>query len=279
MIRRRAECGFVLVSHEQCAGQAAVLARCLGGAFAPPADRDCLFLAAAHAFDGLAELDAAPPLSPAGQPLQFEELPVLQQIGAWDRTTRLAQQLEPRSAALLGLHALQWSSRPELHRGQSQRDLFAFNRQQHLELERLERLRPTLGLRNDVPTHFGLPEMSVTLTPAEVALHRDLSLLRLVIELAGEACSHSVISRCIGYFAPAAGVATVAVQSRWRDEEHLEVANWPFATGEVRLTIIRRVVPARRYGSAEELQAVIGQTPTSEMSVLLTKGLIAVKEG
>lgn len=271
MIRRRAECGFVLISQQQCALRAGELLRQIGGAFAAPADPQSTILAAEHAFDGFAELDAAIPVSDRGVPMQMEELPVLDQVQGWETTTRLAQGLPPRSAALLGLLALQWSARPELHRGESLRELFAFNRQQHMELERLEHHRPILGLRNDVATHYGLPDKSVTPTPAEAAVLRDLSLLRMALELSAEACSHSVVTRCIGYFAPAVGAEVAAVHIRWMDEQHLGVTRWPFVGDRLTLNVRQQVVPARRYADAGDLRRMLAEVPEVDTPLQLVK--------
>ncbi len=271
MIRRRAECGFVLISQQQVALRAGELLRQIGGAFAAAADPQSAIIAAQHAFDGFAEVDAAWPVSDRGVPMQMDELPVLEQVQAWDATTRLAQELPARAAALLGLLALQWSARPELHRGESLRELFAFNRQQHMELERLEHHRPILGLRNDVATHYGLPDKSVTPTPTEAAVLRDLSLLRLALELSAEACSHSVVTRCIGYFAPAIGAEVAAVHTRWIDEQHLAVAGWPFVGEGLKLNIHQQVVPARRYLDARELRQTLADSSRVDSSLQLVK--------
>ena len=271
MIRRRAECGFVLIAQQQCALRAGELLRQIGGAFAAAADAQSAIIAAEHAFDGFVELDAAMPVSARGVPMQMEELPVLQQVQGWETTTRLAQELPPRAAALLGLLALQWSARPELHRGESLRELFAFNRQQHMELERLEKHRPILGLRNDVATHYGLPDKSVTPTPAEAGVLRDLSLLRMALELSAEACSHSVVTRCIGYFAPAIGAEVVPVHTRWIDEQHLAVTRWPFVGDSLELNIRQQVVPARRYADAGELGRILADVAGVDTSLQLVK--------
>lgn len=269
MIRRRAECGFVLISQRECALCAAELLRQVGGMFAPPSDPQSTVLAAEHAMDGFAELGAA--VSVRGMPMRSEELPVLDQLQAWEQTTRLAQELPPRAATLLGLLALQWSARPELHRGQSQRELFAFNRQQHLELERLERHRPILGLRNDVATHYGLPDKSVTPTPAEAAILRDLSLLHMALELAGEACSHSTVTRCIGYFAPAIGAEVVPIHTRWVGDQHLAVTRWPFVPSSLTLNIRQDVIPPRRYATADELHKALAESSLVNSPIQLVK--------
>ena len=271
MIRRRAQCGFVLISQQQVALCAAELLRHTGGAFAPPADPPSTLLSAEHAFDGFADLDAAVPVSTRGVPLPMDELSVLDQLQAWEKTTRLAQDLPPRSATLLGLLALQWSARPELHRGESQRELFGFNRQQHMELERLEHHRPILGLRNDIPTHYGLPDKSITPTPAEAALLRDLSLLRMVLELSDEACSHSILTRCIGYFATAIGADVLPLHTRWVDEQHLAVTRWPYIPGSLALNIRQQVIPPRRYADDNELNKALSASPPVDSPLQLVK--------
>ena len=271
MIRRRVQCGFVLIAQQQVALCAAELLRQTGGAFAPSADPPSTLLAAEHAFDGFADLDAAVPISARGVPMRMDELSVLDQLQAWEKTTRLAQDLPPRSATLLGLLALQWSARPELHRGESLRELFGFNRQQHMELERLEHHRPILGLRNDIPTHYGLPDKTVTPTPAEAALLRDLSLLHMVLELSAEACSHSILTRCIGYFAPAIGADVLPLHTRWIDEQHLGVTRWPFLPDRLSLNIRQQVVPPRRYATAEELHKALADSPAVDSPLQLVK--------
>jgi len=301
MICRRNQHGLVLIPQEEAARIAGQLARQLGGEIEKPANIEAMVRAAAMSQRGWAEFDDFLAVDARGLPAEAEDAPRLEQIAAWEQTTRLAweetEQAEwvwagqaaggsvipleadtcaRRAASFLSILALQWLAHPALHRGESRRENFAFNQLQHLELERLEKVRELLGLREDVPTRHGLPEAGADLpyaqlTRAERELVREVRLLEVVLETAREACGHTVVQRPLGVAARRWEAPETLVRCQWRKDERLVMSPWLFESEGMTLEFSARCVAPRRYRDAADLRQAVAAASEMRLSVELAK--------
>jgi hypothetical protein len=271
---------MVLIPQHEVARVAALLARDVGCAVQPPAQPAALALACEHSQRGWEELDDFPAPDAAGLPSEADDLPRTEQIAAWRRTTdaawELAQQDEAslRAAALLSIAAMQWSTRPALHRGETRRETFDFNCLLHREAERLEPLKEQLGLRQELPTRHGLPEALEEhgqLSRTERELVREVRLLELLLELASEICAHTVVERAVGVVSSAWDAPERLVRARWSPGSNgLQVAPWLFMARRHQLEIRAAAIAPRRYRDSGELRQALRQGNEVMTTVILT---------
>lgn len=268
MIRRRSSNLFILIPQAQPAQAAANLVDQIGNAMHPP-ERPaevayCLRLQAA----GFAELDATPPLNPTGRPANFNELSITRQLHAWAVSSAAAEAASPYAGLLASILSLQRSA--AIAKGQlTLRENFEVNKHQHLEIERQERLRPAIGLSNDTPMRNGLPEYSAELSDAQHQLIYDYRLILLLQSMALEMCTHQ---RVFGDFpsTPAKpGGDSLAIHFRWIDAARLCLSPWPFAPGEIAVTITGLAVPAKAYDHELELHEAMASAPQHLLQITL----------
>lgn len=95
-----------LITHPDHGRVAGVLAEHWGGAaFAVPAPREALILAATHHDDGWAELDGRPAFNAdAGRPAHFLELPLPETVGPYGRGVDTVYDRDPHAGALVSMH-------------------------------------------------------------------------------------------------------------------------------------------------------------------------------
>lgn len=188
MIRRRFDGGCLLIAQSEHARVAAEIASSIGGAFAAPSDVMQLAAALRAHSSGFVTLDDHPPLSPAGRPASFDELPLPTLLDAWSRSSESALVDGPYLGMLVSLLCLQRTA--AVATGvRSLRETFQINKLQHRQIEIQEQLRPQSGLRSDLPTHYGLPEAHADLTDAEAQFFYDYRLMLFCIQLSLEICA------------------------------------------------------------------------------------------
>ena len=253
MIRRRADASFLLITQSCYARAAASLVPCIGGAtFSSPGNRAGLQSAVAIAESGFDRLDENPILSPTGRPMHFGEftLPIL--LSTWSRSADAAEPAGHYPAFLVSLLALQRSAILGKS-AQTLREVFEVNKQQHREIERLERLRPVMGLRNDIPMRYGLPDRAAILNPAEQNAVYDYHLLVMLLQLTLEVAIHQRISGDLGPFPTSPAGNSVILHFRWTDATHLSLTPWPFACPTCELILAATPIPSRLFDHEQEL--------------------------
>ena len=269
MIRRRAENSYLLITQGAYAAAAASLTPHLGGeTFAPSIHGQQLASAVALAESGFVPVDDRPVLSPTGRPMHFAELPPATLIDIWTQSAVNAESVGACEGFLVSLQTLQRSVTLG-KTAQSLRDIFSINKTEHLEIERLERLRPQLGMRNDIPMRYGIPASGIDLLPAEGQLLYDYYLMVLLQQITIEIAQHQLVFGSIGNFPTSTQGNHTQIKFRWTDTEHLNLSPWPFVPSPITLAIPALKIPHRVYDHEEELfEACTDGIPTGINTIL-----------
>jgi hypothetical protein len=252
MIRRRVEGGFLLVRQAEHARLAAELLNSLGGRFAQPCLGPELMAAAKLHESGFDDVDNRPMLDAAGRPMHFAALPRTALLHAWEKSSQNAEAAGAYQGMLVSVLSMQRAAAlPTTVR--TTRELFETNKHQHLEIERQERLRPVLGLRNDVSMRHGLPDTAVLFTEAEARFVYDYRLLVMLSQLTLEMCVHQPLRGDLLPCPSKPEEEAASIHFWWTDEHWLELDPWPFAVKELPMTFRAKVVPNRNYDHEIEL--------------------------
>lgn len=257
MIRRRVENHYLLVTQEALATAAASLAQHL----VHPGNPSQLAAALQLSERGFQAVDQRPMLDSAGRPLPFNELSPLTLVEIWKTSAGQAEEAGAYCGFLVSLQTLQRCLALGKNT-QSLRDVFAVNKAQHLEIERLERLRPQLGMRNDIPLRYGIPEQHIQLLPAEEQALADYQLMLLLQQLTLEIARHKLVF----------GVINRDLHFRWTDAQHLILNPWPFAPSTLTLHLAACKIPLRVYDHEEELFAACQEGIPTTIPAVLSPG-------
>jgi hypothetical protein len=111
MIRKRVGDQFWLITQQDHARVAGVLARAVGNRqFAPPANPDVVYAAVDAHDDGWPLHDDAPTLNEAGLPADVFELPRSTEHPVWLESALRATRIDPYAGLLVSLHGLSLSA-------------------------------------------------------------------------------------------------------------------------------------------------------------------------
>jgi hypothetical protein len=271
MIRRRLPdvpglpARFALITQDDHARVAGVLASKLTGtACYPRPEPFDAFVAATTVHDaGWIEHDDprrgfGPRLNQEGLPQDVFETTRDVAMRVWPGAPDAAAAHGPWAELLASLHILALSAYATSPTGFNHEKLdtstlparFAFNKFQHREIERQERLRTTLGLRRDLPLNMGLADEGV-----DAGEDRVRSLLRWLqaMDVCSLAlcCTTPPMDRTQDVHArPGDGGEALSLR---RVGDDLVVSPWVWPVERVEVTIPAVVVPARAYSSREEL--------------------------
>lgn len=273
MIRRRLPATpgepprFALISQDDHARVAGVLASQLTGTsrYLKPEPFEA-FVAATELHDaGWPEHDDpargfGPQLSKDGFPLDVFETTREVAMRVWPGAPEAAASRGPWAELLASLHILALSAYATSDTGINHEKIdtstlparFDFNKFQHREIERQERLRATLGLRRDLPLSMGLAEEGVDEGEDKVRwLLRWLQAMD-VCSLA-LCCTTPPMDRTQDVHAGPGEVGETL--SLRRDGNDLVVSPWVWPVERIEITIPAVTVPARRYAGREDLAA------------------------
>lgn len=213
--------------------------------------------------------DDKPTLNAKGQPIDvFESTPEIA-LRVWQAgSERAAESGDDYAALLVSLHVLSLSIRataapmPPAHETMlsgNPKTRFEVNRFQHYQIELQERLRRKLGLPVDVPMRHGLVEDAKTQAELELQFHfRMLQALDL-ISLA--LCCTTPPVEQITNVIPRPGSRPITLNVKHGGQGVLHVSPWLFKPAAMKLRVPYRTVPARSYGSADELRATYRSAP------------------
>ncbi len=251
MIRRRSGDSYILITQREHAHLAAEIAPAVGGAFAPPSNPEWLEMALRLHSIGMEPLDAAPPLSAAGRPANFDELPVITLLNAWSTSVEKALSAGAYPAMLVSLLCLQRTA--AIAAGACTiKENFEINRVQHRQVELQEQLRPQLGLRQDRNFRFGLPESTDDLSEIELAFYYDYRLMLLCISLALEICARRKVKAQLAPTPAAPSAESITVACDLLNPARCVLFPFPLKS-PLELNFTGRRVSARIYDHEMEL--------------------------
>lgn len=277
MIRRQTSEGYWLFAQHDHAVLAGDLARQLGNAqFAPPEPFEPVIQGIANHDAGWPLHDAHPTLSPAKIPLDVFESARQITHRVWLESANRATAIDPYAGLLVCLHGLALSAmsvstnQPAKFDPQQLRQQFDLNKFQHQMIERLERLRPQVGLRIDRPLRLGLADGWTE--PAEDRLRHNFRLLQAMDLLSLSICCTTPPDFIPGHVHTRPGSPTVKLQATRPTPHELRVSPWPFGVRRFEVSVPYRVVPERTYQSDAELQVVYATAETKTLAVTIVAG-------
>lgn len=273
MIRRLAGEQFWLVSQNDHARFAGVIAACIGGQFALPDPREAVLDAVSSHDAGWPSHDDAPTLNSKGQPLNVFEISMGLATKVWASSAERAKAKGFYTALLVSIHQLHLShyatqDGPFPHeRAKSSADQFTLNKFQHQQVELQESLRRELQLRTDLPLHFGLAARGTG--PAEDALSYHYGLLSLCDRLSLQLCMGRLLFPQMDDVSPAPGAEPVKMTTQMIDDHTVSVDPWPFATGPFDVKVPYRAVSGKPFANEAALRAAYQKSPVEKTQLSL----------
>ena len=259
MIRRLAGEQFWLITQNDHARFAGVIAACIGGQFALPEPREAVLEAVSSHDAGWPIHDDAPTLNDKGQPLNVFEISMGLATKIWSSSAERAKAKGPYTALLVSIHQLHLSHYATQttgafphERAKSSADQFTLNKFQHQQVELQESLRSELKLHTDLPLHLGLAAAGTD--PAEDALSYHYGLLSLCDRLSLQLCMGRLLFPEMDDIAPAPGAAPLKMTTQMIDDHTLAVDPWPFATGPFDVKVPYRVVSGKAFNNESALR-------------------------
>ena len=270
MIRRHDAERFLLISQHDHALLSGKLAEALGNQrFAPPDPRDQVIQATALHDNGWRDPDERPTLNPKGLPTDVFENPLPLSLEAWAASADYAEQnTSPYTALLVSLHGHHLSAFAAGN-PHTASEVFELRKFQQREIERQERLRQCLGLRNDIPRNIGL---AVGSGPAEDQLAYNFGVIQVADRISlGILCTKLVFPEIPNIRTrPQAQPMTLKLQRP--DMNTLCVDPWPFGPQQLDLSVPCRPVPARAYSAEQELHELFGAAPIEHVHIVIRPG-------
>ena len=263
MIRRRSDGGCFLIAQSEHARVAAEIASSIGGAFAAPSNVASLAGALRAHSSGFTALDACPPLSAAGRPASFDELPLVTLLDAWARSSELALTAGRYAGMMVSLLCFQGAAAVS-NGSRTLRETFELNKLQHRQIEIQEQLRPQLGLRSDLPTRYGLPDAHAELNDAESRFFYEYRLMLFCINLALELCTARNIVGRLAPTPPAPGRDGIPVEYRMRNSGRYTLVPFPLMS-PLTLTISGKHLRQDVYDHEMELHEALSAAPASRL--------------
>jgi hypothetical protein len=272
MIRRREPQGLWLITQQDHALLSGELARHIGNAqFLRPEPYELTLTGIAQHDCGWFLHDDRPILSHARLPLDVFETPRQVSHQVWLESARRAENIDPYVGLLVCLHVLGLSAltvsanQPARFDVQQLRQQFDLNKFQHAIIERLERLRGTLGFQIDKPLRLGLGDGWTD--PKEQQLAHGFRYLQAMDQLSLAICCTTAPENMTTPLHTRPGSPTLKLQLHRPDSRTLLVKPWPFDQPSLRFTIPYRPVPDRIYLSDDELHAVYAAAPIETFEI------------
>lgn len=277
MIRRQTTEGFWLITQHDHAAVAGALARHLGNEqFVRPDPFEATVLGITHHDSGWPLHDDHPTLSAARLPLDVFESPRQITHRVWLESANRAIAIDPYAGLLVCLHGLALSAasvsanQPAKFDPQQLRQQFDLNKFQHQMIERIEHLRPQVGLRIDRPLRLGLADSWTE--PAEEMLKYNLRMLQAMDVLSLSICCTTPPDFIAAHVPPTPGAQGVKLKITRPTPNEVRVSPWVFGVAHLEVSVPYRLVPQRTYLSDAELQVVYATAETKSLSVAVLPG-------
>ena len=278
MIRHRRGDEFLLIAQHDHALLAGQFARQIGNRqFAAPSPFDETVEGVSLHDCGWPLHDERPTLNDDGLPLHVLESPMAVAIPVWSESAKLAaERAGDYPGLLVSLHVMALSAIAQTHdrtpheRARDARDMFDLNKFQHRQAEHQEALRRRLGMRADLPLRLGLAEPGRD--EGEDLLLFNYNLLKTCDRLSLDLCCSEDLFESVEEVYPRPGARPVTLKLGHRGEGSMTVTPWPFGVGRLESEVPCRRVPARRYGSPEELHEVLAGAQPDVLPVRLEPG-------
>jgi hypothetical protein len=221
--------------------------------------------------------DERPTLDEQGRPRDVFHTPHVITLPLWMESARRAAEADPYAGLLVSLHVLALSASSRLPAQPATerpfdpdraRERFELNRFQHAQIELQESLRQRLGLRTDLPLHFGLAESAAD--PREQKLVFDFRLLQAMDFLSLAICCTQPPGQETGpvYLHP--GGMMRPLKLRRTTADRLGVNPWPFALARIESTIRYRAIPAGPYRNEQDFHGALAEAPEQTLCCTLS---------
>jgi hypothetical protein len=277
MIRRQTSDGYWLIKQNDHAVLAGEMARHLGNAqVVRPDPFESTLLGIANHDAGWPLHDDRPTLSAAKIPLDVFESPRQITHKVWLESANRAIAIDPYAGLLVCLHGLSLSAasvsanQPAKFDPQQLRQQFDLNKFQHQMIERLEHLRPKVGLRIDRPLRLGLADSWTE--PAEEMLKYNLRMLQAMDVLSLSICCTTPPDFISAHVSPTPGAQGVKLKITRPTPNEIRVSPWLFDVAKFEVSVPYRVVPQRTYQSNAELQVVYATAEIKSLPVTVVAG-------
>ncbi|CAN5617566.1 hypothetical protein BH10PLA1_BH10PLA1_17620 [soil metagenome] len=258
MIRREENGKFILIAQDDHAKLSGEMSKHIGnGAFesllarSPEWGQRAINAIALHD-SGWPEHDNAPTINTRQQPRDVFESKHDMSMELWTASADHAQAVDPYEGLMVSLHGLALSvialsdvmhqfSRKNLA---YTRERFDLNRFQHNEVERQSALRTQLGLRMDLPLHYGLTDLG--LDPREDLLIHHFRTLQAMDRLSlALCCTRSPFESIDLPHHP--GNPLTRVRIKRISERVLVMDPWIFDQPSLTVTVPAHVLPVQTY--------------------------------
>jgi len=258
MIRRQVAEEFWLIAQIDHAHLAGKLARHFGNTlFQVPQPFEQVVTAVAEHDAGWPLHDDSPTLNAKGLPLDVFETPWQIGLPVWSASADRAERNGPMTGLLVSLHSLALSvfaasSNVSMQHEQfdlsQQQAQFEFNKFQHREIERQERLRQKLGMRLDRPLKYGLADEGAD--EAEDRLRFNFRLLQAMDLCSLAICCTKPPADHTFDVHQKIGAPAIHMELR-REGNDLLVEPWPFDVESITVQFPYRAIAARQYEVGE----------------------------